>query len=284
MQLYLLRYGELGIKSRNIRRNFEDILIDNIERTFLKEKAEVFIERERGRFFAYVDKAYSHLFSRTFGLVSYSPAEETKASIEEMGALAKEWAKGLEGSFAVRARRIGDHPFTSPEAAAEVGSYVLNENPDLDVDLDEPDHTLYLEIRGGRAYVFSKVFEGPGGLPLSSQGKVAVWVDSEKDILAAWLMMKRGARTYVFHPKDSDIYKKLDVWDPNLRTFEYSSMEDALSSYLPKGVKGWVIGDTLNQVREVEHHLPIYRPLIGFTSSMIESNLEKIKKLENARY
>ncbi|MFO8110846.1 MAG: THUMP domain-containing protein [Thermoplasmata archaeon] len=283
MQLYLLRYGELGIKSPSTRRNFEDILIDNLERSFLKAKAEIFIERERGRLFAYAHEDSSYMFSRTFGLVSYSPAAETGSSLKDMEDVSKGWARGLEGSFAVRARRVGDHPYSSPKAAAQVGAYVLEENPNLDVDLDEPDHTLYLEIRGKRAYVFSKIKDGPGGLPLSSQGKVAAWVDSNEGFLAAWLMMKRGARAYIYYPPDSVYHQGLDRWDPNLRSFEHGSLEEALSSHQPKGIKGWVLGDTVDELRDVKHHLPIYRPLIGFTWSMIEDELMRIKKLESRR-
>ncbi len=283
MQLYLLRYGEIGVKSPRIRRNFEDILIDNIQRAFLKVDAEVFIERERGRIFAYADPEHSYIFRRTFGLVSFSPADETDATIDSMGEVARDWAKGLQGSFAVRARRVGDHRFTSPEAAAEVGAHVLDENPGLKVDLDDPDHAIHLEIRGNRAYVFSKVQDGPGGLPLSSQGKVAAWVDSKKASLAAWLMMKRGARAFVFHPPGSDHHQRLDLWDPNLKTFTCEDLEEAVSGYIPKGVRGWVMGDTLGEVNKVEHHLPIYRPLIGFTEDMIVDYLEDIKKLEGTR-
>ncbi len=280
MRLYLLRYGELGIKSHNIRKGFEDILIDNLERSFLKEKAEVIIERERGRLFAYAEEENASIFSRTFGVVSYSPARETSSSLEDIGSLAKEWARGLEGSFAVRARRVGDHPYSSPEAAAKVGSYVLEETPSLKVDLDQPDHTLFVEIRGKRGYVFSRVIPGPGGLPLSSQGKVAAWVDSREDFLATWLMMKRGARAYIFHPEGSLHHHALEPWDPNPKRFQFDSLEDVLFSRIPREIKGLVLGDTVDRQRKVDFKLPVFRPLIGFSPQMIEDGLEKIKKLE----
>ncbi|MGM0405756.1 MAG: THUMP domain-containing protein, partial [Thermoplasmatota archaeon] len=214
MQQYLLRYGEIGTKSDNIRRNFVDILIQNIERTFLKYEKEVFIERERGRIFVFIDKNDAYLLSRIFGIVSYSPVIETKSKISSIKEESKKFASKLSGTFAVRARRIGEHDYTSPEAAGELGSAILDQNPDLEVDLEDPENEIYLEVRNDKAYIFSEVHEGPGGLPLSTQGKVASYIGNRNDFLATWLIMKRGARAYIYHKPETDLIEKLDNWDP----------------------------------------------------------------------
>ncbi len=279
MKLFLLRYGELGTKSISIRRNFEFILIDNIERMFLKEGEEIVLERTRGRIFAHADATAGHIFTRIFGLVSFSPVRETSS---EINSILKEGAKiwtEKEGSFAVRARRTGTHPYTSQELAAAVGGAVLEVNPQLTVDLSSPDHELHVEVRDSKAYLFIEIYNAPGGLPLGSQGKVAAYVENKNDFLAAWLMMKRGARTYIIHPPDNKWADALDGWDPNLKRMEVDRMDDILSLKLPTEVQGLVTGDTLKSLRCIEHGLPVFRPLVGFTEERIKGYVKDISKL-----
>ncbi len=280
MQQYILRYGEIGTKSNNIRRNFVDILIQNIERIFLKHNKEIFLEKERGRIFAFTDKEGSCLFSRIFGIVSYSPVKETSSELSSIKTAAKEFAPDLSGSFAVRARRTGQHGYTSPEAAAVAGTAILEKNPDLKVDLDEPDEKIYLEIRGGKAYIFQKKIKGPCGMPLSSQGKVASFVDGRDGFLATWLMMKRGARAYVYHTLGNDDWvKELDTWDPCLKVLGEGGINEFISLRLPDEVQGIVLGDSFKNIRSVEHELPVFRPLIAFTERRKKDHLEKIDHL-----
>ena len=55
MPLYLIRYGEIGLKSRSVRSRFESQLVANIEDMFLKMEMECTVERQRGRIFLYSD-------------------------------------------------------------------------------------------------------------------------------------------------------------------------------------------------------------------------------------
>ncbi len=276
LQLYLLRYGEIGTKSLNIRKHFEDILIQNVKRTFLYEEEEVIVERRgRGRIFAHLKDENSHLLSRTFGLVSYSRAEEVEASIDEMKEKAIEFTENISGTFAVRARRTGTHDFDSQDVERELGRTILKKDPDLEVDLDSPDHEFHVEIRHSDAYVFTDIQEAPGGLPLSSQGKVASYVESRNDFVATWLMMKRGARPYVYTPR-TRWSEGLKPWDPNLKTVEVESLQETLSIEFPQEVEALVLGDTLQDLSEVDHDGLVLRPLIGFTEERIENTLQRI--------
>ncbi len=205
MTLFLLRYGEIGLKSQRVRRRFERILIERIERAFADRDLDCVIERSRGRLFLYTDTDAAErarwLLERTFGLVSFSPAEETGSKMETIIDRAVSRASDqLEPatSFAIRARRHGTHPYTSMELAGAVGYAVLEANGEmgLTVDLDEPDWELSIEVRDQRAFIFTDKFAAPGGLPIGSQGKVVVVVEREIALLAAWLMMKRGCRVY----------------------------------------------------------------------------------------
>lgn len=281
LDLFLLRYGEIGTKSPRIRKHFEDILIQNVERTFLSKKKEVILEkRGRGRIFAYARKESSYLFSRIFGLVSYSPAKEVGADLADLKKEGRKFAEGKSGSFAVRARRVGDQDYTSQDIESLVGEVILNENPNLEVNLDDPDEEFYVEIRHSRSYVFTEIEEGPGGLPLSCQGKVATYVETKKDFIATWLMMKRGARPYVYHP-GSKWAEKLERWDPNLKKIEVMDMEDMLSQNFPDQIKGIVLGQTLDNYYDIGKEYLVLRPLIGLTKNMIEQIYTKVKRLES---
>jgi len=281
---HLLRYGEIGTKSSSIRKHFEDILIDNIERTFLSRGKEVVTEKKGlGRIFAYTQNENSYLFSRIFGIVSFSPVKELSSDLEKIKSEGKKFAKEVSGTFAVRARRIGEHEYTSQDVEDEVGREILNENPDLQVDLDEPENEFHIEIRHSDAYVFTEIEEGPGGLPLSSQGKVAAYIEDRYDFLATWIMMKRGARPYAF-AKDKKWAEKLEKWDPNIKLIEVQSFEEILSMDIPEDAKALVMGERLGDYSRKEHDMMTIRPLIGFTEERIEKFFETIEGLESKDY
>ncbi|MGM0510336.1 MAG: THUMP domain-containing protein [Thermoplasmatota archaeon] len=291
-KLHVLRYGEIGTKGRRVRNSFESILIDNIERTFLKENQEVIIDRKRGRLYAYCDEDSAYLFSRVFGLVTYSPAEEVSSDMEDIKDHSKKFSEGKEGTFAVRATRTGSHDYSSPQLEAEVGAAVLKDNPDLDVDLEEPDNTLNIEVRNNRAYLFTDKYPCPGGLPLGCQGKIAGYLEDENDFIATWMMMKRGARVYVFRSDDIEekLYERLDRWDPNLKMVGEGTKDGFFGKKFSENIKGLVIGQTLDDiyVGDNDHELlksdgdlPVFRPLIGFTDERIVDYLEKIDDLEH---
>jgi thiamine biosynthesis protein ThiI len=101
--------------------------------------------------------------------------------------------------FAVRARRTGQHPFTSQQLAADLGGAVFDRWPErgLRVDLDHPEVELFVEVRGPRTYLYFDRRPGPGGLPLGVAGNLVAFVNGHRGALGAYLMMKRGCRCSV---------------------------------------------------------------------------------------
>ncbi len=287
MQTFLIRYGEIGTKSNRIRRNFINILVQNIERTFLENKKEVFIERDRGRIYAYSDKSTWDYYKRIFGIVSFSPVIEATSEIDDIKKTVDRYLHDIHGRFAVRARRTGDHEYSSPELAGEIGAYILEKKPELEVDLDEPDSAVNIEVRNDRAYIFTQVHKGPGGLPLGTQGKTLAFVENRNDFAAAWLMMKRGARQYIFSTDENEWTKRLKIWDPALKYIDDLSIRDVNSGKLPDEVNGLVLGDTVNSMRDIDAsniELPVFRPLIGFTDDRIQRLMEKVEGLSGHNF
>lgn len=55
-------------------------------------------------------------------------------------------------TFSVRCKRIGEHGFSSQEAAAKIGEFILK-NVKTKVDLENPDYTIYIYVYQKKAYL-----------------------------------------------------------------------------------------------------------------------------------
>ena len=193
--------GEIGIKGAWTRRAYERRLLNNLKRALKHYEIpyDTFLRRH-GRFYLKTPAAAkaSLKLSRVFGVSSLSPALETTSRMSDIVVKSVFLASSRlsEGnSFAVRCRRVGDHPYTSSDVCKEVGSQILAELSDLRlrVDLKNPDVKLGVEVRNDQAFVYSEVVKGAGGLPLGTQPKVACLLSGGIDSpVACWLAMKRG--------------------------------------------------------------------------------------------
>lgn len=194
----VVRYGELGIKSGEVRSKMLHRLAENVEAVLRDRDIDARVEERWSRVLVHGDAdAAARAASDVFGVVSARPAvtvEPTEDAIEEAAvALAADHPEGE--TFAVRAHRAGDksaHPFTSQGIERSVGTAV-GVATGADVDLDDPDVTYRLEIREEEAFVSATEYDGPGGLPVGTQGKVVVLFSGGIDSpVAAWELLKRG--------------------------------------------------------------------------------------------
>ncbi|QDA31765.1 tRNA 4-thiouridine(8) synthase ThiI [Thermococcus indicus] len=206
----IVRYGEIGTKSRQTRRWFESILMNNIREALVSEDIEFKkVEAKHGRILVKTNKAREavDVLGRVFGIVSLSPAMETDADLDKINRTAlklfrrKKREVGLEKpKFRVTARRITkEFPLKSPEVQAKVGEYIL-ENEESEVNLHEYDIEVGIELMEGKAYVFVDKIYSWGGLPIGTQGKVVALLSGGIDSpVAAFLMMKRGVEVIPVH-------------------------------------------------------------------------------------
>ncbi|HUR69728.1 MAG TPA: THUMP domain-containing protein [Candidatus Thermoplasmatota archaeon] len=284
----LVRYGEIGIKSRSVRIQFEKRLVDRIEEQLVRREVEAQVDRQEGRIMvraADTEKAVDAL-THTFGVVSVSPAEPCDPTPEGVATATLEVARRRlrEGEgFALRVKRVGDHAFTSLDVAKHAASRILLELADRKphVDLDAPDVEVFAEVRHHEAFVFSRVERGPGGLPLGSQGRVGVLVDSPRAVHAAWLMGKRGSSLTFFSAEPDRAaawLAPLAAWVPrlNLRAIEGATRGEqyaALAPELPQHkCQALVVADGIDEAilgREQDAlvGVPVFRPLVGFAGA-----------------
>ncbi|MGA7075467.1 MAG: tRNA uracil 4-sulfurtransferase ThiI [Halobacteriota archaeon] len=193
----LVRYGEIGIKSDRVRSRYEHTLVNNIEKalSFCEIPYDAVV-RDFGRIFVHTQEAAAApTVARVFGVVSVSPVQTSAATLDAMkDAALRIISPLLTGgkSFGIRARRTGTHDYSSKDIGVIVGG-AIEKATGAPVRLTKPDVPLFIEVRAERAYIYTEVVHGVGGLPLGTQGKVIALISGGIDSpVAAWLMMKRG--------------------------------------------------------------------------------------------
>jgi len=236
--IVLVRHGELGVKSEQVRRKMEDRLAANLRAMFDARGLSADIERRRNRIFVHTDDpaGVTDAAADTFGVVSASPAVTVDPTLDAIGdALVAATERHYDGgAFAVDAHRAGPsdaHSFASTDIESEGGAAVwaavesLGQDPE--VDLEAPDFELFVECRPDRAYVFLEKRTGPGGLPLGTQQPVVALVSGGIDSpVAAWQMMARGCPVV-------PVYVDLgDYGGPDHRARARATVE-TLSTYAP---------------------------------------------------
>jgi len=192
--------GEITIKGRGTRERFEQLLLRNLDDALRTHSIPYKLRRERGRIFIYAEneRRAAEILRHVFGVKSLSIAHEVEfKGLEDLVEKAEGFfASKVRGrAFAVRARRAGKHDFTSMDVEKALGAALLKYGGR--VDLEEPEVTAFVEIRGARAYLYTEVLKAYGGLPVGSEGRVLALVSGGFDSpIAAWYMLRRGAEVH----------------------------------------------------------------------------------------
>ncbi|MEM3979786.1 MAG: tRNA uracil 4-sulfurtransferase ThiI [Ignisphaera sp.] len=209
----LVRYGEIALKGQVVRSRMEQCLANSIEWRLRRIGLEEFyVSRERGRIFAKIPwvkdlnklSFYAKELTKTFGVVSISPTVEVDNNIEKILFVSTELARNVVSrknvkTFAVRARRVKSYPITSKEINKIVGQKI-KDSLNLSVNLENPDFEIFIEVREKKAYIFTDIIEGPGGLPYGVEGLcITLFSGGMDSALALWLMARRGCEVLPLH-------------------------------------------------------------------------------------
>jgi len=273
----LVRFGEIALKSRFVRRQLRDRLVANIQDLFAAEGVECITDSDEARIYVYADdvaRARS-ILTRVFGIVSISPAAEMHADLASLrDPVLSEAKRSLAPgkTFALRTRRVGSHPFTSQDLARELGDIVRRDHPGARVNLSRPDVEIHIEVRQNRAFVFREIWPGPGGLPLGSQGRGLAVVQDRYGMVAAWMGMKRGCRIAVASAPGDPLIEPLRRWDvrlkvldlpPNGRLAELVKITRADAVFLGTRWASFNPGDRAGL------DVPVFEPVIGLTDEEV---------------
>ncbi|MFC6953696.1 tRNA sulfurtransferase [Halorubellus litoreus] len=243
----LVRHGDMGSKSRGVKRDMEHRLGENLRAVLddrdLAGDVELTWSRPRVHTTEGDVAAVAEAAADTFGVVSASPAlsvdSELDGICDALAATASEVYDG--GAFAVDARRSDRSlPFDSEDVQREGGQAVWDAaeaaGVDPAVDLDDPDVTFGVEVREETTFVYTETVDGVGGLPLGTQAPLVVLVSGGIDSpIAAFEVMKRGSPII-------PVYVDLgDYGGPDHRARAVQTVRD-LARYAPNHVdETWVV-------------------------------------------
>ncbi len=139
--------------------------------------------------------------AQIFGVAHADACQPTQLDLGEIAENAAKQAQQklkIGDTFAIRARNFEPSKIRGKEIEIRAGSEVLSRLPSgVKVNLSNPDHTVRVFYGAKEAYVSSARFNGPGGLPVGSQGNLlGLATDSALTPLAFYLLMKRGAMVW----------------------------------------------------------------------------------------
>jgi tRNA uracil 4-sulfurtransferase len=296
MAVLLVRYGELALKSPPVRREFESSLRRNILDQFVRAGITGRLRSDRGHLYVEADapEAALRVLCRVFGVTSVSEVHEVpteRAAIRDRLLELADPRLVPGARFAVRARRTGQHPFTSQELARDLGGDVLERFAErhLSVDLDHPEVELFVEVRGPRTYLYFDRASGPGGLPLGVAGRLVALVDGPRGALGAFLMMKRGCRVAMIAVPSGEALARdtLARFDPAARVTSASDDPAEYTSALAALAESWhadgvVIPIPVEQYpaeRERWGDRVLFSPTVGLSDAEVNERWNRVTAL-----
>lgn len=312
--MIIVRYGEIGLKGK-LRSWFDNLLVKNMLKVLKEENKSARITREWGRLYVHpkepgLEEYIAKRLTGVFGVTSTSVVVETEPEIEKIIERVEAFLPTIkaEKSFAIRARRAGKHSFSSLDIQKRVGAFV-QENTGARVDLDNPDEIIYIEVRQKKAFIYSCVFSGYGGLPVGSQDRVLSIISDEKSILSSWYALRRGCDLDLMASKrDFEMLRKIiapwasyreigavnwengnkfkNVNKKRLNTKELGKMFNEAFRLNYKAVYCSLTIDEIEGLLPTLHKrtMPVFTPLITQTKSEIDYMVKIIKnRLKNTK-
>lgn len=199
---FLIKYSEIGIKGKN-RYVFENALRDHIKKALDGVEGEFYVTKEQGRIYVEAQSSFEFDDARdalqhVFGIAAICPVmliedKSWENITREVCAYMDKVYDDKNFTFKVEAKRSDkSYPLQSPEICIEMGACLLEAFPELKVDVHNPSVRVYVEVRE-KAYVYSKVIPGLGGMPLGTNGKAMLLLSGGIDSpVAGYMIAKRG--------------------------------------------------------------------------------------------
>lgn len=201
---FLIKYAEIGVKGKN-RYVFENALVSRIKAVLRKCEGEFEVPKTDGRIFVYAKTDFDYdevtdALKCVFGISGICPMVQCDlVPVEEIGHKVNEYIRDnisdRNVTFKIATRRANKaYPLDSMEVSAQLGGYVLDEFPEMKVDVHEPELMIHVEIRE-KVFIYSTEIPGPGGMPLGTNGKSMLLLSGGIDSpVAGYMIAKRGVR------------------------------------------------------------------------------------------
>ncbi len=201
-EIILLKYGEIVLKGLN-RNYFNTMLEKRVRRVLKTAEGEFTLDYAQstlciaGSEDADMDSAYEKL-KKVFGVATLCRCIECKKDMDDIRQKLSENIDDLLGNaktFKCEAKRSDKKfPLKSPEICYECGGIVLENRPDMKVDVLNPERTITIEIRDRAAFIHGNGEKGAGGVPVGCSGRALLMLSGGIDSpVAGHMIARRGA-------------------------------------------------------------------------------------------
>ncbi len=251
----IIRFGEISLKSSNVRSRMINRLCENINAALKNRGIEGTVYNKWSRVivtdFDDPEKIVETVSSLP-GVVSVSPCKVVEPDIDSMvEGLLEISTDNFEGNtFGIKARRAGDkntHEFSSRDICEKAGSSLLENLEEAEVDLEDPDQWFYVECRKEKAFLYLEKYRGPGGLPVGSEGKVVSLISGGHDSpVATYKMMCRGCEVIPLYFSMGE-YSGIDI---DIRAFKTVEQLKKFAPNFDWDVRVADIGKTVEDLME----------------------------------
>jgi thiamine biosynthesis protein ThiI len=209
-KLILVKFApEIFLKGLN-RGKFEKKLKDNIKNV-LRDLEYEFVE-DQGRWFIHSEHMEKIIqkVKNVFGITEVCIVTEVEASMESIEKQALlELKESSATTFKIDTNRANKNfnP-NSMDVNRKIGTYILQNNENVSVDVHNPQCIINIEIRN-MAYLYSKRIKAVGGLPYGMNGSTMLMLSGGIDSpVAGYMMARRGVEIhavyYHSHPYTSE--------------------------------------------------------------------------------
>ena len=198
----LIAYGELFLKSKNVKKILKLKLLNTLNYQFkksnIKFKTNFFYER----IFINTNSINKSLniIRNTFGICWFAKAFFFENfSLKELTDYLKKTHSKFIGKNKTYCIELKRSKFKTVELREKIIKYIVKviKNP---IDLKNPKKIIYIERRKYGWFLYFKKIYGQGGLPIGSQGKIACLISGGIDSpVAAYLIAKRGVENIWIH-------------------------------------------------------------------------------------
>ncbi len=269
----LIAFGELFLKSPQVKRLFQGKLISHLFFYLKKAGLDFKIHPHRERIFveSQETKKAEKIIKNIFGIswLAESLFFEN-ASLKEISQVVSlsypDWIKGNE-TFAIRLKKISDQKISRQKIIEEIAKGIKRK-----VDLKKPKREIFIEARKEGWYLYLKKKKGKGGLPVGTSGKVLTLISGGIDSpVAAFLIAKRGAENIWLHFHSFPLVSQKSIE-------KVKELAKVFLNYQPH-LKIYLFPFSKIQMKIKTEVLPKYRVLI-YRRTMIKI-AEKIAQKEN---
>lgn len=200
----IVRYCEIHLKGKN-RGYFEKLLQTNIQNALSGISHKLKVMHSRYLIENYNEDEYSLIvekLKKVAGVHTISPAMVVDSDYGAIKEVAFELCKDRSGTFKVETNRAGKtFPLDSMSVSRNLGGDILENFPNLKVDVKNPSFVVNVDIReDGKTFVYNEIIRCLSGMPVGSAGRGLLLISGGIDSpVAGYLTCKRGMKVDCLH-------------------------------------------------------------------------------------